>query len=226
MKKVLVVIAHADDEALGPGGTITQHVQRGDNVFILVLTNGESSRSNSADMELKRFNQFKESVNILGIKEYHYMDFDDNKLDSYPLLEVIQNIEIIKESFAPDIIYTHTSSDLNIDHQICNRAVLTAFRPTPDDTVSKILSFEVPSSTEWLPASLNSTFTPNYYIEISEAELENKIKALECYPNEIRDFPHPRSIEHVENLAKIRGSQSGVKLAEGFAVERIITRLS
>ena len=51
-----------------------------------------------------------------------------------------------------------------------------------------------------------------------------KIKALKCYDKEMRNYPHIRSYEAIENLAKFRGSIAGVESAEAFYVERIIKK--
>ena len=59
--------------------------------------------------------------------------FLDNELDSYSLLTIIKNIEAIKNRIKPDIVYCHSNSDLNIDHRVVLNAVLTAFRPQPEE---------------------------------------------------------------------------------------------
>ena len=98
-----------------------------------------------------------------------------------------------------------------------HRAVLTAFRPLPNSFIRKIYGFETLSSTEWGSVSTGKTFSPSRYVDITDT-LEDKIKALDCYEKEMRDFPHPRSVKTVRSLASFRGSNIGVTAAEAFEV--------
>lgn len=220
--QVLVVVAHSDDEVLGCGGTISQHIVRGDDVFVLVLTDGDTSREKSNPS--KRQENFIKSCNVLGIKNHHTLQLQDNRLDTYPLLDIVKEIEKIGTVFNPTIIYTHSSSDLNIDHVLTHQAVLTAFRGLPKSCVSQILTFEIPSSTEWASHQQRTLFTPNVFVELTAEQFQQKLDAFRCYPEEAHDFPHPRSEEYLQALAKVRGGSVGVKLAEAFFAERIIFR--
>ena len=70
---------------------------------------------------------------ILGFDWIKQFDFPDNQLDSVPLLEIIKAIESVKAHLKPELVYTHTGADLNIDHKIVLHATLTAFRPLNDE---------------------------------------------------------------------------------------------
>ena len=142
-------------------------------------------------------------------------------MDSHPLLEIVKSIEKIKKIFKPDLVYTHSASDLNIDHNIVSRAVLTAFRPTPEESCKEIRLFEVSSSTDFGVASLNGSFNPNLFIDIKDT-WSSKQEALKAYVSELRAYPHSRSIEGIKNLANNRGNQVGYELAEAFEVIRKI----
>lgn len=194
---ILIVASHPDDEVLGCGGVITKYVEKGDNVYCLILGKGRGIEA-------------KEASDILGIKKTFFFDFPDQRYDSIPLLDIIQIIEKVKEEVKPEIVFTHSSGDLNLDHQITQKAVLTAFRPQPKENVKEIYGFEVLSSTEW-----GSGFKPNVFFDITK-EFEKKIKALKAYDSEMREYPHPRSYEGVEVLAKKRGMTVGVEKAEAF----------
>ena len=119
------------------------------------------------------------------------------------------------------IIYTHYYGDLNIDHQIISNAVQVAARPLPGVKFIEIRLFEVLSSTEWGRHLGKGNFVPNLYIDVNN-EIDCKIEALKQYKTEMRDFPHSRSIEALEALAKWRGASSGVHAAEAFVVGRHI----
>ncbi|WP_417277131.1 PIG-L deacetylase family protein [Castellaniella sp.] len=221
MRIVLVVAAHSDDEVLGCGGTISRHVECGDQVHVAYMTNGVGARGGDLSVEIvRRAAARDEALHVLGVEKSYILDFPDNKMDSVPLLDVIQKLEGIIDIVRPDIVYTHHDGDLNIDHRITNQAVITACRPLPGCPVQEILTFEVMSSTEWAPPAV-MPFTPNVYINIAD-HLEKKCRAAGAYELEMRSAPHSRCIEHVRHLAKHRGYSVGLDAAEAFVVVRRI----
>lgn len=221
MRTVLVVAAHSDDEALGCGGTISRHVAEGDTVYAVFLADGVSSRNcGSCSDQDDRMAAAEQARQVLGIYKNYYLGLPDNRLDSLPLLDVIQPLERVISEVKPEIIYTHHYGDLNVDHQITHQAVMTACRPMPGSYLKEIYTFEVMSSTEWA-ASNESPFFPNYYVDIGNY-LDVKLKALNMYIMEMREEPHSRSIKHIEYLARHRGSTVGVIAAEAFMAIRIL----
>lgn len=223
---IAVIAAHADDEVLGCGGTIAKYVKAGCEVNVLILADGVSSRINSDESLtetkfLKRNDAAKRAANVLGIKSIEVLDFPDNKMDTVALLDIIREVERFIETHKPKTVFTHHSGDLNIDHRIVHDAVVTACRPQPGFLVKVLLFFEVPSSTEWRPSCNYNVFHPNVFVDIPFF-LEDKLKALEEYEDELRDFPHPRSKKAVEYLARWRGASVGLKAAEAFMLGRKI----
>ena len=217
---ILVIVAHADDEALGCGATIARHAHSGDTVHLMVMTDGVSARK-ATSLEIdRRNNALRKSAEILGVNQVFQYDFSDNKMDSAPLLEIVRVIEDKISQIRPNIIYTHSASDLNIDHQIVNRAVLTATRPVPQQSVKKILAIEILSSTNWT-FSAGNQFLPNVFINVAD-HIDKKILSLQCYNEEMRDFPHERSVEAVMALSKLRGATVGCLHAEAFNLIREI----
>lgn len=218
-KTILVVVAHPDDEVLGVGGTLLRHRNSGDKIFILILSNGEDSRGEQIADAKKRFLQAKKVASLLRAELYLH-DFPDNAFDSVSLLKITRKVEEVLFKVKPDVIYTHHGGDLNIDHHLTFEAVLTSVRPILKKRVEAILSFETLSSTEWQVKTLKQ-FSPNYYVDISK-HLAEKKKLVSVYKDELRDYPHSRSLEGVEILAKYRGLESGIKFAEAFHVIRIV----
>lgn len=220
-KTVLVVAAHADDEALGCGGTIARHATYGDQVHVVFVADGVTSRLNAGGDELARRQQATERArDILGIRSTTFLGLPDNRLDSLPLLDIVQPLEAIVARLAPELVYTHHYGDLNVDHRQTHQAVMTACRPLPGATVREILTFEVMSSTEWNGVGL-APFLPNLFVDIG-AQLDAKMRALEAYGLEMRAPPHSRSLMHARCLAQHHGGCVGVDAAEAFMVMRAI----
>ena len=219
--KVLVVAAHPDDEVLGCGGTIARHVAEGDTVEVVFMADGISSRPDANPYEFaKRRASTEEAHSILGIKRFYGLDMPDNKLDSLPLLDIVQRLEEIVIESAPDIVYTHHGGDLNIDHRVTYQSVMTAVRPQPDCSVREIFAFEVMSSTEWAGDSC-TPFAPDVFVNIS-AHWDQKQRALLAYAMEMRPHPHSRSIAHMDALTLHRGMSVGLERAEAFKLIRKI----
>lgn len=224
--KVLVIAAHPDDEVLGCGGTIARLTQEGKEVFIAILGEGITSRydqRNQADKNtveaLKTCS--RQVAEFLGAKDLFMFGLPDNRFDTVPLLDVIKIIEGLTEKIRPEIVYTHHSGDLNIDHSIVDRATLTATRPIAGQTVKQVYAYEVPSSTEWTFSQFTTGFKANVFVDIS-VTLEKKIAAMEIYESEARRFPHPRSSEALRSLAKRWGAVAGIEVAEAFELIREI----
>jgi LmbE family N-acetylglucosaminyl deacetylase len=217
-KSIICIVAHPDDEALGPGGTLIKHVMSGDKVNIVILSKGEESKLNKDINASRRIKNAKEWSKKTGCNIYKIFNFPDQKLDIVPKLKIIQKLEKIIQVLLPDIVYTHHDGDLNHDHQVVNHAVLTALRPmNPYGLRSEIRTFETISSTDQSPYIERYIFKPNYYVNIYEI-WKSKINALNAYKSELKPYPHPRSIKSLEALAIKRGSESGLKKAEAFQI--------
>lgn len=223
--KILVVVAHRDDETIGLGGTIARHVSNGDLVYCISMTDGvgaRKSKNRKIEIETRKKSSLK-AGKILGLSWIDEANFPDNALDTVSLLSIVKFIEKAKLKIKPSIIYTHSSADLNIDHQIVSKATLVAFRPHPNEFWQEIRAFEIPSATDYGHKSITGDFNANLYIDISKT-WKKKLKALKEYKTEIKESPYSRSLSGLENLAKHRGHQVGVKYAEAFEIIRKIQR--
>ena len=224
-RTVAVIAAHPDDEILGCGGTIANHIDRGDEVHVLIMAEGLTSRDAQRDVKAhgEQLVNLRQSAHaaaaIVGSTSVSLLDFPDNRMDGIELLDVVKKVEDFVQQYAPSVIYTHHAGDLNVDHQRVHQAVLTACRPQPKASVDTILFFEVPSSTEWNVSAGATAFVPNWYVDI-ENSLERKQRALQCYAAEMRPWPHARSVDAVTHLARWRGASVGVEAAEAFMLGR------
>ena len=222
----LIIAAHPDDEVLGCGGTIARLAREGHDIYIAILGEGITSRyqhQEQADQLLVKelHGHSRQVTELLGAKDLFLYSLQDNCFDTVSLLDVIKIIEELVKRLRPQVIYTHHGGDLNIDHVITHRAVMTATRPTKDCPVKEIYAFEVPSSTEWTFGQFKPSFQPNVFVDISNT-LEKKLEAMQIYESEMLPFPHPRSPEALQSIAKCRGSVVGVDSAEAFELVRFV----
>jgi LmbE family N-acetylglucosaminyl deacetylase len=218
--KVLAMVAHPDDEVLGAGGTLARHALLADEVHIAFLTDGIGARGHDNAAAERRADAAKRAAVALGAREPRFLGFPDNRLDAIALLDLVQAVEAVVFEVGPHTIYTHHTGDLNVDHVLCHRAVMTACRPHAGLSVRRILAMEVASSTEWAPQQ-SDVFIPTRFVDISGVR-ETKQRALEAYAEEMRPFPHSRSYEAIKGLEVWRGASAGLSCAEAFMVLRDI----
>ena len=226
---ILIVAAHPDDEVLGCGGTIAGHAAAGDDVHIAILGEGISSRhgrreeASATALEALQADA-RSAAAALGARGVDFGDLPDNRFDQVALLDVVKQVEVWIASHRPAAIYTHHPGDLNVDHGVVFRAVLTATRPgTTSVEVPDLYAFEVASSTEWSFQRIAPPFRPNVFVDISAA-LDKKIAAMECYRSERRSAPHPRSPDALRVAAARWGSVAGMRCAEAFELIRSLRR--
>lgn len=231
-KRIMVVVAHPDDELLGIGATMHKLIKE-DGVIshVVILGEGITSRSDTRDTEKWKDALAEHHRNInaagmhIGYNSIHTYNFADNRFDSHTLLDIVKVVEKEKEEFKPDIIFTHNAGDLNIDHRFTFQAVMTATRPMEDEKVTAVICFETPSATDWQYNNHPEQFRPNLYVEVSENDVQAKCDAMCEYKFETREYPHPRSAKALKVLAEYRGYTSGSKMAEAFDIVRMIQRI-
>lgn len=226
MSRVLVISAHPDDEVLGMGGTIAKYTARGDEVAVLIVTDGSTSQyRDDPNLEMiinNKKNETNDCANILGVSNVFYGGLPDMKLDNIPHIDINKVIEDVIDEFQPEFVFTHFYGDINKDHRMVYESTLVACRPTFDQYVKKIFSYSVPSSTEWNIQLTQSVFLPNWYEDISGIYAEKKYSAMQCYKTELREYPHPRSIQYLRENDLVVGHKVGVSSAESFMLLRSV----
>lgn len=225
MAAILVVAAHPDDEVLGCAGTISQ-LGREHEVHIAILGEGISSRQDARDKTLaaereRLQDEARTAGKLLHAASVTFAGLPDNRFDTVPLLDVVKHVEGWIERMKPRSIYTHHPGDLNIDHALTFRAVLTATRPMQGGSVKDLYAFEIPSSTEWAFQRMSPVFRPSVFVDISTT-ITTKVQAMQTYTTESRPFPHPRSPEALQAIARRWGSVVGLEYAEAFELIRSV----
>lgn len=223
MANVVVVAPHADDEILGCGGTIAKLKNDGIKIFVIIVTNaavGAPEIFTQSSIENVR----REALNAhacLGVEETIFLDFPAPALNAFPEYKITDEIGKIIKTLSADVLFLPHPGDLHQDHAAVYRASLVAARPLSTSTVKKILCYETLSETEWSPFQFNIPFRPNYFVDVNEF-LQKKLDAFSCFHSQIKQFPHPRSLKTIEDLAHFRGATVGITAAEAFSVERIV----
>jgi len=222
MTRVLVLAAHPDDEVLGMGGTIAVHADRGDDVRVVVVTDGSSTQyPDDPETRARKEQEALAAAAELGVTDYVHLDLPDMRLDTLPHVEVNAVVERHVTGFRPEVVYT-PHPDVNRDHRVLFDSVAVATRPVPGHPVERVLTYAPTSSTEWTPAPLN-WFVPNWFVDVSET-LERKVASFARYETERRDYPHPRSERAIRATAGFYGASCGCEYAEPFVLVRGLER--
>jgi LmbE family N-acetylglucosaminyl deacetylase len=230
-KRIMLVVAHPDDELLGLGATMHKLITESNAItHVVILGEGITSRADQRDVKKWKSELDIHRVNIyaaqkcIGYQSVSIYNFPDNRFDTVALLDIIKVVEKEKKEFNPDIIFTHHGGDLNIDHGRTFEAVITACRPIDSENVKTIFTFETPSGTEWRASSDPYTFIPNVFVAVSEENLNAKILGMESYEFEKRDYPHPRSPQALKIQAQRWGVSVGCIFAEAFYLVRNVLK--
>ena len=208
---VLIFAAHPDDETIGCGGVIRHHLARRDRVAVCIVTDGSSTQypGNPAKAQRKG-RECRAAMALLGVRTVIQLNLPDMKLDTIAHADLNRILSAVVARLRPTILYTHATTDLNLDHALVAASVAVISRPG-NHRIQKVYAYEVLSSSEWSRA----VFAPNTFVNI-EPYLNMKIRALRAYRTELRPYPHPRSAEGVKILARYRGLQAGLRAAEAF----------
>ena len=216
--KVLVVAPHADDEVIGVGGTMYKHRQNGDAVFVLTVTKGDASVYSEEYAEECLLQQ-KKANEVLDTCHIEHLRLPSPCLNIVPYGELVESIQKSIEAVRPDVVYIPHYGDMHFEHKLVAECCMVALRPKKFVEV-EILGYEVPSETGWDVPCQQKEFIPNVYVRLEEEEMKKKIDALNEFKLQMNKYPHPRSIEAIESLAKYRGSTVGTEYAEAFMLIR------
>ncbi|MEO0468835.1 MAG: PIG-L deacetylase family protein [Bacteroidota bacterium] len=206
--QVLLLLAHADDETLGAGGTVQKLIAKGHSVQLIIVSDGVVALRDGAP---NNRSALMAACKLLGIGDVQCLDFADQRFETYPIAEIANRVS--QSIQQPDLIITHSAKDLNQDHRIVSEVARIIGRPRHRQI--GLLACEIPCVAQWN----QQPFAPQLYIDITE-QLEKKIRAFECYQNEVRRFPDPYSAEGLRTIARFRGIESGYEAAEAFEVVR------
>lgn len=218
---IVIIAAHPDDEVLGCGATAARLAREGHRIVPVIFCENATVRYTDQDMKDNLESWCQKSAAILGMQPPVFLGFPDQKLDTYPALELAQAVETVLREYRPEMIFTHHGGDVNRDHQVLFEATMVAARPQPGSQVKTVFAYETLSSTEWSATDYYSRFTPTTFYDVTDT-LSLKIKAFKQYVSEVRPYPHPRSPEAIEYRARDWGARVGLRAAEAFRLVRAL----
>lgn len=199
---------------------MARYIDEGHDVYVCIITKGHSSMF-PEDVLRKLRDETINAHNYLGVEKTIFLDFPAVMLSEVPKWEINGEINEVIETIDPQIVFIPHFGDMHLDHSIVGQAAMVGLRPIRENKVLEVYSYETLSETEWNVPHVSNTFIPNTYIDISNF-IDKKIEAMSYFTTQLYNFPHPRSLEAIKSLAKLRGSTIGVKSAEAFSLIRRI----
>jgi LmbE family N-acetylglucosaminyl deacetylase len=226
--RILVIAPHADDETFGCGGTMAKAKALGAEVYVMVVSVANLKHYSTEFSHVpgaQRYSELRQAMQVIGADGVDVLYCDDDvhlRVDVLARRDLVARMErdspLAIDRLKPDILFFPAIS-YNQDHEAVYKAVYAACRPhLPSDKpfVRLVLCYDQPQ------LSWNySKFHPNFYVDIS-SYLEKKLAAYRCHASQVRPEPHHASVENVERLARIRGSEVSVSAAEAFECHRFV----
>ena len=205
---VLAVGAHFDDIELGCSGVLIKHVQAGDRVNLLVITDSAYQNPDGAVIRNREtaLREGRRAAGLIGA-EMHLLDYKTFNVpfDDYMGCEILRCIE--KHSI--DTIYSHWVHDLHRDHQFAGRTTLMAGRHVPRFLMYRSNFYDT-----------EEQFRGNFYTDIS-AVIEQKIEVVKAHRSEMERVRH-EWLNFFLKQHENDGQKIGVKYAECFEVVRYL----
>lgn len=215
---ILVFAPHNDDEVLGAGGTIAKYAGEGHDVYICEVTSGPEPDKVEALKE-----EARAAHAVLGVKDVYFLELPMVGLRHTPTAEINAKFHEVVIEVQPEFVFLPHKGDMNFDHAETTYAAMVALRPFNVPNLREILVYETLSETEWNTPTIDNAFMPNVYVDISTT-MERKLEAMECYGSQLKEYPHPRSLEAIRALSMVRGTTICAEHAESFMLIRSIKR--
>jgi LmbE family N-acetylglucosaminyl deacetylase len=210
-KKVLCVAVHPDDETLGCGGTLLRHMEEGDSVECLFITDGNPNQREVIAQVIDKY----------GFDRTHRLGLPDARLDEETGAVLVSSIGKVFQDVQPQVIYIPNRSDAHSDHRCIYQAIAACTKPFRFPYIREVLMMEVMSETDSIPALPETAFIPNVFVDISK-QMSQKMEIMKSYQSELMDYPDIRNKDSIRALCRYRGAQINVEYAEAFMLLKSI----
>jgi len=215
MQRILVLAVHPDDETLGCGGTLLRHKAEGDEVHWLIATSISEEEGHEAKVVSGRRQEIEDVSRMYGFDRLHAFELPTTKLDTVPRKELVEKIAGVISSVEPEIIYLPFMQDAHSDHRVLFEAAHSCTKTFRYPFIKRILMMETVSETEFAPGIQESSFVPNYFVDVGPF-MDKKCAILRLFKTEVSKHPFPRSDKNIRALATFRGAMAGCEYAEAF----------
>ncbi len=203
--KIACLSPHTDDIELGCGGTISRLIEEGHDVYPIIFSICDTSLPDGypkGTLKIENTN----SLTYLGIPESNITYFDyEVRVFNYSRQDILENLVKLNRKINPDMVFIPSVDDYHQDHKTIAEEGIRCFKNN-----CTILSYEL----IWN----NTGFKNQLYYELTDEHIKNKFNALSHY--DTQKGRRYMSYDFISSLAKVRGIQNGVNLAEAFEVVR------
>tara|TARA_B100000029_G_scaffold116389_1_gene109171 strand:+ start:6894 stop:7601 length:708 start_codon:yes stop_codon:yes gene_type:complete len=230
-ERLLVISPHADDEVLGCYGLIKKIKDNGGEVFVQILSLGGYKKIEGNQITTEEWQKELAQVSkILELDDFDvaYTNNEIQHIDTKPQQELIEYIEnkskISISKIKPTIVAIPTIFSTHQDHTFAYKVAIAALRPHPQKATHMpqlVISYESPEYYFWSAYSEFGRFQPNFYLNLSQDDLNKKSEILNLYSTQMR--AGQRGGENLSSLARIRGNEIGLEYAEAFHIHRLFT---
>ena len=220
-KRALIFAAHADDEIIGPGGTIRRMASAGCAVTVVIFTKGETAYSSEDEKKTiaeTRARESAEAAKILGVAKTVNLGLPcQGVMNTKDLYQ--KCVEIIR-SFQPEVIFSHYREDKHRDHRTVSEITEEAWWKAQENVLSDL-------GKPWMASGfffyeIFELFTrPSIVVDIT-GFLDRKLEAMRSQQSQLKVVPG--IMEHIEGLAKVRGAAAGVGRGEAFLESNFMPR--
>jgi LmbE family N-acetylglucosaminyl deacetylase len=205
-KTILILAPHTDDAELGCGGTISRLIEDGNIVYCAAFSACKHSVIEGFPEDVLE-TEVKQASSALGIAPDHLFLFEYAvRTFNYHRQEILDDILNLRNKIKPDVVFVPSVNDIHQDHYTIAQEAVRAFK------FSTLLCYELPWN--------NFEFKTTLFYSLEQKHVEAKMRALACYKSQAhRPYMQP---DFIQSLAKVRGVQVGLPLAEVFEVVRMI----
>jgi len=206
--RILILAPHTDDGEFGCGGAANKWVQEEKEVYYIAFSSARKSVPKGMPDDILE-KEIMEATKVIGINR------DNLSLLDYPVREfpayrqqILEDMVRLGEELKPDLVLLPSSDDRHQDHQTISQEGFRAFKKV------SMIGYEMPYN--------NLTFSTNMFVVLNRKQVQKKIEALQCYKSQAHK-PYSNT-DFIEGLARVRGTQVGVRYAEAFEVIRWVVK--